>query len=255
MTYEYANGVTLGAMQINHKEQHFVRSQGKPAITKLAIEMQWNAHSSEHQMRTPIVRGAPYTSMIYENGALPRISAERPLKKGQITIDQQEHPVQCGIGRDTYSESFRVEREIKIELDQSDMTWLVFLSSPMEFRCASFDASEEVWKLNLPPGVVMDLPSSLFDLQAISSSSSRSMVRLAMSNNCTSGQNPQCKCYCAWEWLLVHLVLTPCVSIWIDCGPEKKPRNQSEYETLLRKHVDVYPTGKLPNLVCVQHLS
>lgn len=199
MTYEYANGVTLGAMQINHKEQHFVRSQGKPAITKLAIEMQWNADSTEHQMRTPIVRGAPYTSMIYENGALPRIYSERPLKKGQITIDQVEQPVQCGNGRDTFSDSFRVEREIKIELDQSDMTWLVFLSSPMEFRCASYDASEETRKLNLPPGVIIDVPS-LFDLQAVSSSSSRAMVRLAMSNNCTTGQNAQCKgtSTCSW---------------------------------------------------------
>lgn len=196
MTYEYANGVTLGAMQIANKEQHTVKSQGKPAITKLAIELQWQSDSSESSMRAPIVRGAPYTSMIYENGALPRIYSDRPLRRGEIFIDQKPVSTICGMGRGVFSESFLVEREIKIELDQSDMTWLIFLSSPTTFKCSSHNAAGETDKLNLPPGVVMEIPS-VFDLQASSYSASKLMVRLAMANNCTSGQNAQCKVqYC-----------------------------------------------------------
>lgn len=192
MTYEYSNGVTLGAVQIDNHEQHFVVPQGKPAITKLAIELQWNSDKDDSTMRTPIVRGSPYTSVIYENGALPRIYAERPLKDGMMYVDQSTVAAPCGNGRNVFAEEFTVERELKIELDQSDMTWLIFVSSPVTFKCSSHDSTEETRKLDLPPGVIHDVPSIL-DIQATNYDAKKLMVRLAMANNCTTGQNPQCK--------------------------------------------------------------
>lgn len=205
MTYEYANGVTLGAIQIDNHEQHFVKSQGKPAITKLAIELQWNSTDSSHRMRSPIVRGAPYTSMIYEHGTLPRIYSERPLKRNEIIIDNGKTIQNCGVGRSSFSEPFLVESDMKILLDQSDMTWLIFVSSPIYFKCSTYDAAKETYKLDLAPGVVMDIPS-IFDLQAVSYAAENLMVRLAMSNNCTSGQNPQCKFFDMYSTIFMLIV-------------------------------------------------
>jgi hypothetical protein len=194
MTYELANGVTLGSKQIT-KSHHKLKSQGNPAITKLAIELAWT--SEDHQyytMSTPIVRGSPYTSMIYVNKTLPRILAERPLKAGRIFVDQSPEGFICGVGENVYSEPFLVKREVLFQLDQSDMTWIMFVSAPMIFQCSSYDATQELYKMNIPPGTVFDKPST-FDLVATEYAAEEVMVRVAMVNNCTTGQNAICKLF------------------------------------------------------------
>jgi hypothetical protein len=213
MTHETANGVALGASE-TFLPQNLIHSQGSPAISKLAVELEWSTKEFQDEvggsaMRSPIVRGSPYTSMLYFN-ATPRIYSGRMLKRN-VLIDQGEgnKNLVCGVGVGNYSSKpVLVERELKFELDTSDMTWLVFVSEPTEFVCSFFDGAKYMESLNLPPGVVVDDPS-YFDLQAISPMK-RGMVRVAMSNNCTTGQNVQCKqtkvCTSTSKLLLIFLL-------------------------------------------------
>lgn len=219
MNYELDNGATLGAVD-TFDPQHTVHSQGSPSITKLAIELAWENKKTRSSMRAPIVRGSPYTSMLYFH-ATPRILFDRHLKN-RILIDNDPSKVlQCGEKEGVYStKAVRAEREIRVEIDTSDMTWLIFLSEPLEFICSNFNVDLDMQRrgIVLPPGVVSD-KKSYFELQA-TTPMELGMVRIAMANNCTSGQNPEY------------------------CGPERRPRDQTEYENILRRHADVYPTAK-----------
>lgn len=203
MNFEPSNGMTLGATE-TFLEQHYVHKHehGNPAtISKLAIELEWvteeyRANRTGSTIRSPIVRGAPYTSMKYYN-ATPRMFVERKLS-GKIIIDNDpSKTLECGTGFEQYSATpVLVKSEIKMQFDTSDMTWLVFLSEPMEFECSNNvlapDDGPSV------PGVVVErdtLHNSYFDMRA-TRPVARGMVRIAMSNNCTTGQNPQREFFC-----------------------------------------------------------
>eukprot|EP00599_Poterioochromonas_sp_BG-1_P009041 CAMPEP_0173139988 /NCGR_PEP_ID=MMETSP1105-20130129/4598_1 /TAXON_ID=2985 /ORGANISM="Ochromonas sp., Strain BG-1" /LENGTH=938 /DNA_ID=CAMNT_0014052849 /DNA_START=75 /DNA_END=2891 /DNA_ORIENTATION=+ len=219
MTHDMANGLTLGAVE-NLPQSPIVHSQGTPAFSKLAIELEWSTdafrqrqqNAGSSAMRAPIVRGSPYTSVLYFN-ATPRLHAERVLK-GPIVIDQGRASSYCNNPHEIIS----VQKEMKIAFDSADLTWLIFLSEPMQFTCKQFDATSYERSLNLPPGVVSGTKSS-FDLVA-TKRVLKGMVRVAMSNNCTSGQNPEY------------------------CGQTRQPRDASEYEFMLRQHADIYPTAR-----------
>jgi hypothetical protein len=253
MTYEPENGVSLGAVEA-FSPQHYVRSQGTPAISKLGIEIEWLSAldviktTSTTQtytgpsMRSPIVRGAPYTSMIYLKST-PRLFAQREIK-GDIVIDndhsKKRSVLVCGQGFGNFSvKPVTVQKEIRFELDTSDMTWLLFVSEPTTFECSSQPAGPGPGT-SLAPGVVGPpvavTDGAIFELRA-TSPMRRGMVRLAMSNNCTTGQNPQCE--------KSSLVIFDCqfILVMTDCE-KQQPRDQSSYEKLLRNHADIYPTAK-----------
>lgn len=202
MNFEPSNGLTLGAAE-TFLTQHYVHKHdhGIPAtISKLAIELEWVSeayHATKHgpTIRTPIVRGSPYTTMKYFH-ATPRIFVERHLV-GKIIIDNDPNKtLECGSGFEKYSaHPLRVNHEIKLSFDTSDMTWLIFLSEPMEIECSNNilhpDDGPSV------PGVVTvreTLSNSYFDMRA-TKPVRRGMLRVAMSNNCTMGQNPQRKAH------------------------------------------------------------
>jgi hypothetical protein len=187
MTHELANGVTLGAKET--LESPVVHSQGNPPVSKLAIELEWStadfkAQTGGSAMRAPIVRGSPYTSILYFN-ASPRIHAERVLK-GPIIVDQGKSSHTCTNPQD----KIYVEHEMKMAFEISDISWLVFVSEPMEFTCSQFDGEAYDRSLNLPPGKVSGVKSS-FELVA-TAPVQKAMIRVAMTNNCTTGQNAEC---------------------------------------------------------------
>lgn len=226
MTYEAQNGVTIGAAE-KFLTQHYIRSQGTPSVTKLAVELEWM--TADHRadpttgsmMRSPIVRGSPYTSMIYDN-ATPRLYTERPLRSISIDKGLGGKELICGEGKGNFSvQSVEVTRELRFEFEEADMTWVLFLSEPMSFSCSQYDSRKDSWELPpLPPGVVPTITNpSYFDLVA-TKPVRQGMVRLAMVNNCTSGQNR------------------------LYCGSNMHGVNQQAYEDLIRDHADVYPTAK-----------
>lgn len=243
MNFQPDNGLALGAAE-KFLDQHFVHkhSHGTPAtISKLAIELEWVTHEHDHDetrgdseahstaagpsMRSPIVRGCPYTSMKYLD-ATPRVYVQRKLS-GPVLIDSggsstsRTKTLTCGDGLGNYSEEpVLVQRELKVQFDTSDFTWLIFVSEPTEFVC-----SQHVHDSSYDPPIIPGLPiendpkmSSFFDLKA-TKPMHRGMVRVAMANNCTTGQNP------------IHCL-------------NAKPSDQSDYEKLLRDHAEVYPTSK-----------
>jgi hypothetical protein len=229
MNFEPQNGLTLGAAEQSFLPQHYVHkhSHGTPyTISKLAIELEWvsqefrdSTSSSDNSggegevrgasIRSPIVRGAPYTTMKYYN-ATPRLFLERSLV-GRVLVDgdgkdkygkalKEGHEgggggtvLECGSKYGEYSHTpVLVRRELKIQFDTSDFTWLVFVSEPTLFECTNHvhDFSQDT---PLPPGIPPTsdvLGGSYFDLRA-TRPMRRGMVRIAMSNNCTMGQNPQ----------------------------------------------------------------
>lgn len=91
------------------------------------------------------------------------------------------------------------------------MTWLIFVSEPTEFICTNTTVIEQV--NNLPPGVLppkSDFKTLGFDLKAIKPMR-KGVVRIALANNCTTGENAQF------------------------CDTIFKSRDQSEYTSLLRQ--------------------
>jgi hypothetical protein len=197
MTHEMVNGLTLGAAETF--DYPMIHSQGSPPVSKLAIEMEWSTPSFKNKtagndtyaMRAPIVRGSPYTSMLYFN-ATPLIRAERRLR-GQIVIDQGRG---ASSSCDDPEKVLHVESEMKLAFDRADITWLIFVSEPMDFYCSEmspelFNETVEAGK-ELPVGQVPVEINSAFTLRA-AQRLDKGMVRIAMSNNCTFGQNPECK--------------------------------------------------------------
>ena len=151
-------------------------------------------------MKSAIVRGSPYTSMEYKD-ATPRLIAQRPIRFNPIIDNDDDNTLECGQGVGVWSTTPKlVQSELKIHFDISDFTWLVFVSEPTEFVCSNKPEPEAV--NNLPPGVVgPTVEMGKFELKA-TSPMKIGMMRVALGNNCTTGQNAQCKLHT----LLIHIL-------------------------------------------------
>lgn len=259
MTYEPDNGMSLGAVE-EFLSQHRVRNRYNKdeTFSKLAIELEWitkeeqfesddkadfidedlsskNSYQSSSEtlglpyMRSPIVRGSPYTSMIY-NDATPRVFVQRMMNK-EIVVDgvsseEGGQSLLCSseFGNFT-SKPVTVKSDLKVQFDTSDMTWLIFVSEPTEFVCSTGSGVVDPNYVPPAPGVVGPAKPAdqlpYFELRA-TKAMHRGMMRIALSNNCSAGQNP---IYCGVDHIGV-------------------PRNMSSFESLLRQHKDLYPTAK-----------
>jgi hypothetical protein len=209
MTFEPKSGLVLGATE-KFLDQHYVHKHDNARVamfSKLAIELEWvsddyKSTGKGSTMRTPIVRGSPYSTMKYYD-ATPRLFAERHLSSPIVVDNDPSLPtLECGTAYGEYSKKpILVQKELKVVFDTSDMTWLVFVSEPTEFECTAHVA-EPPKDDNSFPGYVPpigDLKAavqlgSFFDLRA-TKPMKKGMVRVAMANNCTNGQNVECKCF------------------------------------------------------------
>lgn len=223
MTYDGRNGMMLGAVE-EFMSQQQVSDDLTLALGRLSTVLEWkseeyNATGTGPMMRSPIVRGAPYTSMIYKEST-PKITVDRPILTNPVVDEDEDNVLICGEGEGVFSDEPKlVKKELKVHFDTSDFTWLIFVSEPTSFVCST--VAEPVSTEMLPPGVVSKIhgPEGHFVLKA-TAPMTVGMVRIAIGNNCTTGLNPEY------------------------CGPLRKARDQTEFITLLRKHAEVYPTGK-----------
>ena len=142
-------------------------------------------------MKSAIVRGNPYTGMEYKD-ATPRLIAQRPITFAPVIDNEEGNTLECGQGDGVWSTTPKlVKSELRIHFDISDFTWLVFVSEPTEFSCSNKPEPVDE-DLGLPPGVVgPQKEMGKFELKA-TSPMKVGMVRLALGNNCTTGQNAQC---------------------------------------------------------------
>lgn len=89
-----------------------------------------------------------------------------------------------------------VHKEMLIQFETSDMQWIVFVSEPTEFVCSNKNQADTIAHsgdavYTNPPN--WEIHSPHFDLRA-TKPMKKGMIRVAMSNNCTTGQfQAQCK--------------------------------------------------------------
>jgi hypothetical protein len=201
MIEEPENGLALGAVE-NFLQQHEIAPDKNLAIGRLSIVLQWKsiqyqASKTGPMMYTPIVRGSPYVSMVYSE-ASPRIYVQRSISHDIIIDNNVNGPrLKCGASHGVFSTTpMLVNKELALQFEVSDMTWLVFVSEPTQFICSNH------YKSTAPEDVTHDAvhtksagweaQSPHFDLRAVSPMK-KGMVRIVMVNNCTTGtHNSQC---------------------------------------------------------------
>lgn len=219
--HDSSEGILLSANE-SLRENHEI-SADSLAVGRLVIALEWHGTDSAAKLRVPLARGCPYVSMLYED-ATPVVFVQRSLS-GPLRIDWQDghyDAVHCDNSSSSLSSRsslFHVEREVKMTFKISDMTWMLFVSEPMDFTCYSHVG-------NLPPGVTAEglgpgaeRLASHFELRSVRPVA-RAMLRVALVNNCSTGSNP------------------------IFCGADRTTEaSAAAYEDLLRKHADVYPSG------------
>ena len=64
--------------------------------------------------------------------------------------------MKCGSKLNHFAEPMLVMKELRVNFDTSDMTWLIFVSQPTEFICTN-KAIDNAAVNNLPPGVVRQI--------------------------------------------------------------------------------------------------
>jgi hypothetical protein len=236
-TYEPQDGITLGAVESLRPDHHIVPF---PAFGRLALTLHWESlgNAPEYsegtpRITTPIVRGSPYATMEY-TAMTPRIVVQRTLSAAPV-VDNNNDPsaprLVCGKGDGVFSKTpVKVLRELKLHFESSDMTWIIFVSRPTEFVCSETPLPPaDPNKPPLPPGVLPTEEQALarFELKALHPMMPAGVVRVALVNNCTTGQSP------------IHCNRAT------GLGPfgYGTKRDSSAYEQLIRDHAEMYPTG------------
>ena len=164
--------------------------------------MEFSKHDAS--MISPIVRGAPYGTMIYDKrkflddstrSQFPTIASELPVES--VRIDNEQN----GTLEDGHTAW--VNHEIQITVPASDMTWLIFVSERVQIQRSSTSF-----------GTVLRVVS--WDETEITKNF---VLRVAPSETCSSGRNP-----------------VFCQQAYKDYAGKK-----DGYANLLRKHAHVYP--------------
>ncbi len=240
--FEPQDGVTLSAVETINTIHQVVPY---PAFGRLALTLEWHRSANDSdvldkrdRIRSPIVRGSPYTTMEYTN-LTPKLVVQRSLASPIIIDNDPSGPqLKCGEGIGVFSDNaVTVHRELKLVFDTSDMTWLVFVSRPTTFTCSSTPLPPpDPNAPPLPPGVLPTYPNGVapsahFELRATEPMSPAGVIRISMVNNCTNGLSPQ---HCGGSG-----------------GPYGAglPRDNSEFEDLIRSHSELYPSGTQSILV------
>jgi len=136
-------GLTLGVHDVNHTYR-------VTSMTPLGITLQWKG------METSIVRGMPLATALYEPNSRAVLAAEQTVQA--IRVD----------GKVCNCTTFTVEHELELWFPESDFTWIVFVSEPVNFKLKEDNGMRLVTPL---------LTQSLG-------------LRLGVADTCTRGNNP-----------------------------------------------------------------
>lgn len=222
------HGLTLGTANDGFTRRYKVDEKTLPS--KLGVGLRWNNGDNQNQyIRSSILRGMPYGTMEYGKGVMPTIASEivayAPIVDGSTQLE-------CGtldsFDKDKYSlnaASVLVEEDLELYFPESDLTWLVFFSRPVNVRCY-INPNKGMWT---PPGAesINDNPNAFQlrvdhihdDNMSIDTTDYEPLiVRVALANNCTHGSN-------------------------VNFCNQNQARDQSTFMSVLRKHSSVYPTS------------
>jgi len=148
--------------------------------TPLGFTLEWNnGAKGKFPTTSSIVRGMPYATMHYPTSfassstssssadLYPTIASEIPLRSDPIIDNNDEIKWKCD-----GSARVRVDSEVKFTFDQSDFTWLVFVSQPAYVKCSQSERGSDgaakfvlqvVDLVNENPGDVFTMRQTVLD--------------------------------------------------------------------------------------------
>jgi len=154
----------------------------------LGILLKWgeDTGSRDRYMISPVTRGMPFGTMKYYGGVRPTI-ASGILPSFNPIVDSNIN-LKCGTllndGSTTGSERATVEQNVLLHFSESDFSWIVTFSRPVEVEC--FINADEVNKPPPPPGVVISDNSNAFQLKVADEEVSDLVVKIALVDDCTT---------------------------------------------------------------------
>ena len=196
MVYDYKNGVSIGSTDVDAS----YKVDADEDISDLGLSLKWG-DKSEKAMATHIVRGMPYATTRYYGGAMPALHSDnapdsQPLIDGVTELD-------CEGGG-----TAMVEMEIQLHFRNSDFTWAMFFSKPVEVSCEIIgdDINVATFELSVIDYEVGDEPLT---------------VRMALIDPCTTGKS----------------------DITQHCSEKNEWKDPDGYISLLRERAGTFPTS------------
>ncbi|KAL3940620.1 MAG: hypothetical protein SGBAC_004876 [Bacillariaceae sp.] len=181
MVNDAKNGVTLGALGLN-ASYHVDQTEQLSAV---GVTLRWEDDVEKDAfMRTHIVRGMPYATMIYSGGILPSLFSYNGPATNPV-IDNSTELV-CGQYEDntiSNATSATVQGKIQLHFINSDFTWMLFFSQPVEVECGTSSGDK-------------NLAQFQFNVKEVSQDDEKLVVRMALMNSCTTGHS-NIKQHCA----------------------------------------------------------
>lgn len=187
-------------------------------------------------MNSTITKGMPYATMVYDELSvhdddtgtllLPTVASDiallqRPIVDGFAEID-------CQLGSNA-TKTFRVEREIEVLFHESDFTWIIFFSKPVNVRCVASDTTNGVQFQVVSKAAMNTTTSSTTGGSSFQDKDGHDIrdkepfvIRVAIHKQCTSGTSA---IWCHQEQLHPTALLV----------------GQGDYGDLLREHAHIYP--------------
>jgi len=211
MIDDFKNGLCLGSSDVSSQ----YKVDPKSPLSPLGVSLEWAGNSSKSEgksMVTHVVRGMPFATMQYYGGALPTIySFNGPAANEDkaIMVDGKKG-IQCGNMGGMSGNTVSVEKEMELHFINSDFTWGVFFSKPVDVSCDVSEGDEKTAEFQL--SVVKYEEDSKAPLT----------VRLALLNQCTTGLS-NIKAHCT--------------------GAATDKDMAEKYAKTLRESVSVFPTS------------
>lgn len=213
MISDFKNALTLGSSDL----PKFYQVDQQEDLSPLGVSLRWNNSTEEKEtfMKTSIVRGMPYATMIYAGDVLPSLfSYNAPASVLLVDEDDESSTkvLECGVLEEdatiTNATTITVKKELKMHFLNSDFTWLLFFSQPVQIECGISKGDVQISEFQ------MNVKSTTFPAEPL-------FVRLALIDQCTTGKS----------------------DIHKHCAEKMKQADQEEYTAMLRNSSSIFPTS------------
>lgn len=203
MVNDFKNGISLGTLDEDVKRGYIVDDDED--LSLLGVTLKWG--QGIKSMVTHIVRGMPYGTMRYSGGVLPSLYSYNAPANPPLIDGEKE--LECGEMNGLAGANAVVNKEVQLHFRNSDFTWVVFFSRPVQIRCSVSEG---------------DLDIAEFQLNVTSYEDGEEeplTVRLALLDQCTTGKSN----------IIQH------------CMEKADWKDQKGYLELLRSSARVFPSS------------
>lgn len=207
MVHDFKNGISMGTFDIKN---HY-KVDEEEDLSALGVTLRWmdNDENSDAYMKSHIVRGMPYATMIYAGGVRPTFFSHNAPASNLVA--DNNNTLECGQleedGTISNSTTFTIEKKLKFHVINSDFTWMAFFSAPIEMECGVESGDEKLAALQI-------------NVKNIASEEPL-VVRLALIDQCTTGK----------------------ANIQLHCSERAELLDRQGYIELLEQSSGVFPTS------------